>query len=60
MKLLAFIFEQPSYSLVLISNSLNSDILNLFCRPFLNHSNGKSKIYVRILHLGYSSYKPIG
>ena len=30
-------------------------ILSLFCWPFCYHSNSKSKINARILHLGYSS-----
>ena len=37
----------------------NFSILSLFYRPFCYHSNGKSKINARILHLDHSSIKPI-
>ena len=43
-----------------LAQNANFSISSLFCPPFCYHSNGKSKIKVRILHLGYSSDKPIG
>ena len=60
------------YLAVLISNSKkwspkalnvvqngNFSILSLFGGHFCYDSNGKSEINARLLHFGYSSYKPI-